>query len=1512
VTTSLDLFGAPARAWFEAAFARPTPVQEQGWASVAADRHTLMCAPTGSGKTLAAFFWCLDQLAREPVPADAERCRVLYVSPLKALTVDVERNLRSPLTGMSLEARRLGPGMPEITVAVRTGDTPATERRQIERHPPDILITTPESLFLMLTSNVRQVLRSVRWVIVDEIHSMAGTKRGAHLALSLERLSQLTLQDPQRIGLSATQRPLEEVGRFLGGAGRDVALVDTGERKPLDVRIEVPVDDMANLERGTQEYSGPAAAIGAESALPRRSIWPAIHPRLLELIREHRSTIIFVNSRRLAERLAARLNELWAEQVEEEGLVPLRADGRPPELVRAHHGSIAREQRIQIEEALKAGKLPAIVATSSLELGIDMGAVDLVIHVESPPSVSAGLQRIGRAGHQVGEPSKGVIFPKHRGDLLKAAAVVEGMLNNRIETTRVPRNPLDVLAQQVVAMCALDEWQVDEMLALVRRAYPYSDLTERAFHAVLDMLAGRYPSDEFAELRPRIVWDRVEGRVRGRAGAQRLAVVSGGTIPDRGLFAVNLFEGPADSGAKEMGMAMAGIAAPPGGRRPGRRIGELDEEMVYEMRPGQTFILGASSWKVVDITHSEVLVTPAPGEPGTIAFWHGDALGRPVELGREVGRLTREVRAMAPDAAVAALAERSKLDDRAARNLVGFLEEQAAATGAVPDDMTIVVERFRDQLGDWRLCVLTPFGARVHAPWAMAVAARIEERTGLQAEAIHTDEGFAIRLGEADEPPPASDLFLDPEEVRPAVTAQLHGSALFASRFRENAARALLLPRRRPNQRTPLWQQRQRSHDLLQVASQHPDFPIVLETYREVLSDVFDMDALTALMGAVRQRRVRVVEAQTDRASPFASSLMFDYVAQYMYEGDAPLGERRAQALTLDRELLAELLGEEELRELISPEAIASLELELQGLLPERWPRDRDEAADVLTRLGDLSPEEGVARGLRSDWLEELARENRVVRVRVAGEERWIAMEQAARYRDALGVALPPGLPLDLLGVEALEPDQALRDILLRFARTHVPFTAAEPAGRYRLDPGTVEAVLHRLVGVGRLHSGAFSPTSADREYSHPDVLAALRRRSLAALRREIEPVPVETLARFLPGWHGVQSMARGLDRVAEVVRQLQGAAIPASALERDVLPARVFGYSPSLLDHLMSTGDVVWAGRGSLSRGDGRVALYLRADAPRMLAAAGDPPDGELHRAILEHLRSRGASFFADLLGSAAWGETPDRDAVLDAVWDLVWSGHITNDTFLPLRSHVGGRGRGTPRPGRRPLMRLTPPGAEGRWSLVADLTSAAVSPTERLHATAGALLQRYGVLTREAALAEGVGGGFTALYPVLRAMEEAGRIRRGYFVEGLGGSQFALPGAVDRLRAARDEAQPSIVLAATDPANPFGVTLPWPPTPAGRPARAAGALVVIGGGRLRLFLERGGQSLLTFDEVRPEDLAALASTATRLGKVEVRTVNGEPVAGSALEPLMRDVGFGISPRGLVLWPERASSASA
>ncbi|HZV51137.1 MAG TPA: DEAD/DEAH box helicase [Candidatus Dormibacteraeota bacterium] len=1470
MSRALDLFSPPTRAWFASTFEAPTEVQERGWLAVASGRHTLMSAPTGSGKTLAAFLWCLDRLLVEPPASPSRRCRVLYVSPLKALAVDVERNLRAPLVGLRLQAGRLGLPVPELAVAIRSGDTPGGERRAMERHPPDVLITTPESLYLLLTSAARRILTGVRWVIVDEIHAVAANKRGAHLAVSLERLCALTAADPQRIGLSATQRPLEEVARFLGGVDRPVEIVEAVRTpRTLELRVEVPVEDMADLERGAPEPpSGPAAAWAGELPAPRRSIWPAIYPRLLQLIEEHRSTIVFVNSRRLAERLAARLNELAGEEV-----------------ALAHHGSIAREQRLAIEDRLKSGGLRALVATSSLELGIDMGAVDLVVQVEAPPSVAAGIQRVGRAGHSVFDASRGVILPKFRGDLLESAAVVERMLAGEIERTEVPSNPLDVLAQQIVAMVALEAWSVEDLSRVLRRAYPYRELGRRSLEAVLDMLAGRYPSEEFSELRPRLVWDRARGTVRGRAGAQRLAVTNPGTIPDRGLYTVNIFEDG----------------------RPGRRVGELDEEMVFETRPGETFVLGASTWKVVDITHSQVLVTPAPGEPGKIAFWHGDTLSRPVELGRALGRLTRELRTLSRPEAERRLRERAGFDERAARNLLAYLDDQAAATGAVPDDRTIVVERFRDEVGDWRVCILTPLGGRVHAPWALALQARLAERLGLEVQTMFTDDGLALRLLDSDRPLEVAELLPEPEEVEELVRAQLPASALFAARFRENAARSLLLPRRRPGQRTPLWQQRQRSAGLLQVAAGYPDFPILAETLRECLTDVFDLDALRQLLADVRARRVRVVAADTERASPFAASLLFDYVGQYIYEGDAPLAERRAQALTLDRELLAELLGTEELRELLDPEVVAEVELELQGLRPETFPRDADEAHDLLARLGDLEEGELSARGVGPGWLAGLEAERRACRLRLAGAERWIAAEDAGRYRDGLGATPPPGLPAAFL-----EPvEGALDGLLRRWARTHVPFVATEVAARWGLSAAAVEAALGRLVARGDLVAGTFRRGGGEgREYGHPEVLRILRRRSLAALRREAEPVAPETLARFLPAWHGIEVPPASeaprpatSDRVLECVAALQGLPLPVSAVERDVLRARVPGYRPALLDELVARGEVVWVGRGPLGPGDGRISLHLRAEAGRLVPEPREAAAGELQARIRDHLARRGASFFPDLCVAVGGG---DPDAVLEALWDMVWAGEVTNDTFAPLRL-VGASARRAAS-SRRPLLQRVPPRAAGRWSLVRDLLDPRTTSTERLYAQAGVLLQRHGVLTREAVVAEGWPGGFAALYPVLRAMEEAGRARRGYFVAGLGGSQFALPGAVDRLRSCREPDGRVLALAATDPANPYGATLPWPEHEAGaRPARAAGAYVVTESGELRLYLERGGRSLWTWGEVGAEHLRALVALASASGRLEVQRVDGVAVRASPLASALAESGFGSSPRGMVAWPRTA-----
>ena len=1520
-------FSPAVRAWFESAFETPTPAQAGGWASIAAGRHTLIHAPTGSGKTLAAFLWCLDRLARDPSPPPTRgkpgSVRVLYISPLKALTYDVERNLRAPLHGIGLAAGRLGLVPPAISIASRTGDTPQEDRRRLAKAPPDILVTTPESLYLLLTSGARETLRGVETVIVDEVHAIAGSKRGAHLALSLERLEAIRADGVpplQRIGLSATQRPLETIARFLGGigSGREVRIVDTGTRKVLELEVVVPVEDMSRI--GDSD-TGPAAMPPPDGSAPawrddlRTSIWPAIHPRILELIRAHTSTIIFTNSRRLAERLAHRLNELAGEDI-----------------VRAHHGSIAREQRLEIEEALKDGRLPALVATSSLELGIDMGAVDLVILVESPTSVASGLQRVGRAGHQVGEPSRGVVFPKFRGDLLEAAVVVGRMHEAAIETTVLPRNPLDVLAQQIVAMTVMEPWTVTDLHAVVTRAAPFETLSRDALEAVLGMLAGAYPSDEFAELKARVVWDRVTDIVEGRRDARVLAVTSGGTIPDRGLFGVFL-------------------AGEPG--TPGRRVGELDEEMVYELRAGMhgdVIVLGASSWRILEITPDRVIVQPAPGVPGKLPFWKGDAVGRPIELGRAIGAFVREAEsdlgrgARGRAAATARFRTAHDLDELAARNLLAYLDEELEVSGALPTDRRIVVQRFRDELGDWRLVILSPFGGRIHAPWTLAIEQRLRDRLGIEAQTIWSDDGIAIRLPEGEGDGSLARLaeieallFPGSEEIEDLVVETVGGSALFASRFRENAGRALLLPRRRPGTRTPLWQQRQRSADLLAVASRHGSFPILVETYRECLSDVFDLDALRDVLQAVERREIVIHAVETTRASPFASSLLFDYVAAYMYEGDAPLAERRAGALALDRDLLRELLGQEELRELLDGDALADLELSLQALVDDRRAGTLDQVHDLLRRLGDLSDAEVDARvdggqPVARRWLAELRSTRRAVSLRVGGEERWIAIEDVARYRDGVGAVPPAGVPEAFLAPAAA----ALEGLLARWARTHGPFLAPDPARRWGLPIGVVEDALGRMVTAGSLVRGEFRPGGSEREWCDPEVLRQLRRRSLARLRHAVEPVEPAALARFLPAWQGVAAIdayeaplrgSAALERLAAVVDQLSGVAIPASVLERDVLPARVPGYQPRLLDELGALGEVAWVGRGTLGRDDGRIVLTRPGRESLRPIGPSDPGpavDGPRHVAIRDHLAAHGASFYRDLFGAAGGGR--DRE-VLDALWDLVWAGEVTNDTFAPLRALRWKRPAGSaarPRAGR--LTALGPPEAAGRWSLVPPAATTG-SPTERLHATALALLDRHGILVRDAVMAEDVAGGFAGVYPVLRALEDAGRIRRGYFVEGLGAAQFALSGAIDRLRSVREPAAERSataaihVLAAADPANPYGAALPWPRRGADdrRPLqRAAGAFVVLVDGVAVLYLERGGRTLQTLPAFDDDAVGTAAATALRVlvgpgreRELLITKVDGLPVGDSAHRARLLEGGFVAGYRGLVLRAAGAPSAS-
>ena len=1600
----LAKFGMATQAWFQAAFAAPTVAQVEAWQAISAGNNVLVVAPTGSGKTLAAFLWAIDRLHHEPAPADrARRCRVLYISPLKALAADVQRNLRAPLVGISQAAARLGLETPAIEIGMRTGDTAASERRTFATKPPDILVTTPESLYLILTSQARNGLAGVETVIVDEIHALAGTKRGSHLALSLERLDVFLQanggQPAQRIGLSATVSPAETVAMFLGGsdsvvegpdgqsAPSDLALaslkaasdsrrvttiVRPVSQKEWQIDIVTPVPDMTDLTITANESSQdglPAVDIEvsdgftgdgftpssftpndftgeATSAIRKHSVWPHIQESIANRIENQTSTLVFTNSRRGAERLTTRLNEIHAERTgfaqpdqgaSWAGPMPGASEvaaALPPDapiLARAHHGSMSRTERLRTESELKAGTLPAVVATSSLELGIDMGAIDLVVQVGSPPSVASGLQRVGRAGHQVGAVSHGVMYPTHRGDLIPMTVVATRMREGLVEHIQVPRNPLDVLAQQTVAALAVDDWEQSELLAVFRRAYPYRELSEANWFAVLDMLAGRYPSEEFGELRARIIWDRATGMLRGRPGALRLAATSGGTIPDRGLYGVFLYGSQEDA-------------------RGGKRVGELDEEMVHESRVGDTITLGSSTWRIEEINPNQVLVSPAPGLPGRLPFWRGDGPARPVELGQAIGRFTRELDGeLARDAASGlALLRGLGLDEWAAENLATHLTEQRLVTGQVPSDKTIIVEQFRDELGDWRVVVHSPLGFRINAPWALVLAGRLRERLGVEVSALPSDDGIVLRLpdlnwdavdsggfgdggwpgaggvdgiggvggvggvggaggggglvGSPDSPQiTAKDLLIDPDDVTALVQAQLGSSILFSARFREAAGRALLLPRRSPNKRQPLWQQRQRSAQLLAVASQFPGFPIMLEAAREVLQEDFDTAALADLQRQLATGQVRLIEVTTPKPSPFAQDLLFGYTAEFLYDGDAPLAERRVAALSLDQDLLAELLGSvgaTDFADLLDADVVAQVEAELQWLTTDRQAKNSEQVWDLLRALGPLPTSEVALRINPSsapepllaaqDWLAELAHAKRIIEVRLAGQTMWAAVDDAGRLRDAFGVALPVGIS-EAFTEPVADP---LADLLKRHVRTHGPVSATQIANRFGLGVAVVRDKLQWLTARGSLIGGALRPLELGgigEEWVDPEVLRRLRRRSLAALRREIEPVEQVALGVFLPHWQQVGKFAvgRGRDGLLRAVEQLAGYPVPASALESLVLPSRVLDYTPELLDEATAAGEMIWAGHGRLpgsGGGDGMVSLHLAADAPWTLRRSVPTMDPVVERPdeadklddvalapealadrIYELLQGSGGYFLprlAELAGAS-------QSATLEALWELVWAGLVTNDTMAALREAVGTGAGGAHRAKSQPARgRALRPGrfsalgraasmdnavlksGGGRWSALPQPDSDA---TRRAHALTQVLLDRHGVLTRAVAASEDVGGEFSKVYQVLRELEDRGRVRRGYFIEGLGGAQFALPGAVDLLRS--DAAEPSLggvlLLAATDPANPYGAALPWPATPDSvghRPGRKAGAVVVLVNGELVMYLERGGRSLLTF----------------------------------------------------------------
>lgn len=1600
-TDPLGRFTPSVATWFRDVFAEPTDVQVEAWKAISEGENALVVAPTGSGKTLAAFLWAIGSLVEgrhggsdesgDHVRGDsggdsgdsgsdsrdrgqaARGVRVLYISPLKALAVDVENNLRAPLTGINRVAARLGQDPAKVSVAVRSGDTASSERARQIRNPPDILITTPESLYLLLTSKAREILGTVDTVIIDEIHAMAGTKRGVHLALSLERLERLAGREIQRIGLSATVRPLTSVARFLGG-DRPVEIIDPPSRKEWELGVHVAVEDMSDLQdrpvpsRDSIFDDGLTAGSGTESALPTQgSIWPFIEERVFDEIMGHRSTLVFVNSRRTAERLTSRLNELHALRTDPGSLSPeLRrppaqimkatdvAGTAPAVIARAHHGSVSKDERATIESMLKEGSLRAVVSTSSLELGIDMGAVEKVIQVESPPSVASGLQRVGRAGHVVGAVSRGSFYPKHRADLLQTAVVVDRMRKGLIEELHVPANALDVLAQHTVAAVAMDDLDVDDWFGTVTAAHPYRGLSRELFDAVIDLVSGTYPSTDFAELRPRVVYDRITGILSARPGAQRTAVINGGTIPDRGMFGVFLAGG--------------GDAVP-------RRVGELDEEMVYESRVGDIFTLGASSWRIEQIDRDRVLVTPAPGHTGRLPFWNGDQAGRPAELGKALGAFRRLA------AADGAVLEDIGLDPWARDNLTAYLEEQAQATGVIPDERTLVLERFRDELGDWRVVLHSPYGRGVNAAWALAAGAKFSRATGMDSQPVASDDGIVLRVPDS-AAEPSSDLFLiDPDDVEAIVAEQVGNSALFASRFRECAARALLLPSRNPGKRAPLWQQRQRSAQLLDVAKQYPKFPIVLEAVRECMQDVYDLPALVELCGSLRERTVRIAEVTTQTASPFATSILFTYTGAFMYEGDGPLAEKRAAALALDPALLTQLLGGVELRDLLDPAIIDEVDADLRRRSERRRASTAEQLMDTLRVIGPV-PLDEVGR-VSSVTVDDAERElsHRLMRVRIAGIEHIAQSLDAALLRDGLGVPVPPGVPAraDVI------PD-ALEQLVARWARTRGPFTHGDVRDAFGVAASVAHAIVGTLAASKTVVEGRYRQGVDEPEFLAPEVLKTIRSRSLAAARAQTEPVSGSTFGRFLPRWQqvapvlpaGREPEARGADGVFTVIEQLAGVRLPASAWETLVLPQRVRGYRPSDLDELTANGEVLVVGAGSAGAADPWVKL-LPADYAAQLVdvpdvanatdstdAAGLPSLGELQQRILGVLADGGGGGFlfghisrlvgaegtgthADGVGGNAAGGIPAAGAptatdIREALWSLFELGLVSPDGFAPLRARLSGgsggrtahRARRTPARGRLRMGRtsfaqanraMAPADMMGRWSTTID---ADTSATARSVALGEAWLDRYGVVTRGSVVAEATVGGFALAYGVLSRFEEAGKAMRGMVIDGLGAAQFSTPAVIDRLRGLADtpdvEGWPSgtdspevHVLAAVDPANPYGAALPWPER---GPTRSAGSLVVIVDGLLAAHLTRGGRTLTLFDpppglgheDVVPLVVGALDRAIGRnmVGRIVIEKVGDDAVIGSEWANLLRSAGARITPKGVRIGGTGAGSAGS
>jgi ATP-dependent Lhr-like helicase len=1509
------------RRWFERAYGEPSPPQRLGWPSIAAGRNTLILAPTGSGKTLAAFLWTINHLIEQQLREElAPGVRVLYVSPLKALNNDIARNLEAPLSGIRQEAVAAGIALPTIHTAVRTGDTPQSKRRAMVSTPPEILITTPESLYLMLTSSqARSIFTTVQYVIVDEIHAVCNNKRGVHLSLSLERLQEVADQEFVRIGLSATQRPLERIAGFLGGytadpengtrtVPRPVNIVDAGQRKEMDLKVICAADDFA--------------------LMPQDSVWPLVFDEVLEEIRTHRTTLIFVNNRRLAERVAATLNERITEATgvtfnlysvprqtqwtagagrgeprdrshersgDELAGTPETVSGGgtadaqgAEQLVQAYHGSMSREAREQMEADLKAGRLRALVATSALELGIDIGSIDLVIQLQSPKGIARGLQRVGRSGHLVSATSKGRVFVSHREDLVETLVVARAMQAHTVEETFIPENCLDVLAQQVVAMVGVEPWPVDRLFAVVRRSMCYHALPRELFDRVLDMLAGRYTHEAFRDLRPRISWDRVNNVVAPLPGTSHAALTGGGTIADRGYYGVYLED-----------------------KR--TKVGEVDEEFIYESRSGDTFLLGSSVWRMMDIDANRIIVAPAPGQPARMPFWRGEGIGRSFELGLAVGRFRRELEARLDRPGCQEwLQKEYPVDSRGAWNVMDYGRRQKEATGRLPTDTTLILESFRDELGDPRIVLHSCFGRRVNGLLGLFLARAYTQRAGTEPQMLYNDDGIMLRCPDTDAVYPDLLSDIDVAAAHSTVLDDIMFSPVFGGQFRQNAGRALLLPRTTPGKRTPLWLQRLRAADLLSAVRQFEDFPIVIETVREVLNDVLDFPRFRSILSQVADGSIEVVTVQTEIPSPFAASLLFDFIAVYMYEHDQPREDRQSQYLAVNRELLSEVVDLDTVASLVRPEAITAVEADLQHTRPGYRARTPEELMELLIRVGDLTEEEVQMRveGASAPMLAELGRNGRAVLMRRGGRPVWIAGENRALYA-------------------RIGSDEATTTILRRYVEHHGPVTTKELADRYDLSEDDVRRAAARWSSDRHMVRGKFRPPSmpgaGEPQWCYRPNIERIHRQTISLLRKEIQPCTLPEYVRFALAWHTAHATAVHASQpdLSPILDQLAGLTLPAEVWEYHVAAARISGSpasnpAPSHAAMLGALPGYVWCGSGP-----GRMKVFPRGEGGIFLnppTVNNEEEPGEAARRVLDYLRQHGASFLSDI----RTGAHLSLQALNAALAELFWSGMITNDNLqeifqlkrttrvderIPVEpvQVVGPHSRRRFSPvvqgARRAIRDL--PGWLGRWSLIDHpaVLGNALTAGERIMRQVDCTLQRYGILAREFLRREDLLP-WSLLAPELQRREMRGTVRRGYFVEGLSGMQYALPSAVEMLRRERSRPAPdeAILLNACDPINPYGpgVDLPFA---GGRVARTSSTMIAFVGGVPVLLSELNGTRLSTAPDASDQEIELALQSLVNLTRrppamrpfrhIHVEQANGTKPALDRIQPLLAKLGF-------------------